>query len=112
MPSDRIEQKLTTNARRVAVYLFALALTVHVCYLCQYARTPFFWAPELDSLYDDLATTTLVPVPINVTGETPAQSTARLIPGAWGSVLCAADGLHRRSAVLSGSLRGCGGCPT
>src|SRR6201996_4107456 len=32
------------------------------------------------------------------------------MPGAWGSVLCAADGLHRRSAVLSGSLRGCGGC--
>ncbi len=38
------------------------------------------------SIYDDLATTTLVPNPINVTGETAAQSTNRLVPGAWGSV--------------------------
>ena len=38
------------------------------------------------SLYDDLATTTLVPDPINVTGETAAESAAKLIPGAWGSV--------------------------
>ena len=38
------------------------------------------------SIYDDLATTTLVPNPINVTNETAAQSAARLIPGSWGSV--------------------------
>ena len=38
------------------------------------------------SIYDDLATTTLVPDPINVTGETAAQSAAKLVPAAWGSV--------------------------
>ena len=38
------------------------------------------------SLYDDLATTTLVPNPINVTGETAAESAAKLVPAAWGSV--------------------------
>ena len=37
------------------------------------------------SLYDDLATTTVVPA-INVTNESAAQSTARLVAGAWGSV--------------------------
>jgi tetratricopeptide (TPR) repeat protein len=52
---DRLDEKLTAAGARVPVYLFTIALTVHVCYLCQYARSPFFWVPELDSLYDDLA---------------------------------------------------------
>ena len=38
------------------------------------------------SIYDDLATTTLVPNPINVTGESAAASKAKLVPAAWGSV--------------------------
>ena len=38
------------------------------------------------SLFDDNATTNLVPVAINVTGETPAESAAKLVPAAWGSV--------------------------
>jgi len=52
--ATRTDDKLISLGRRVAIYLFAAAFAVHLCYLCQYARTPFFWAPELDSLYDDL----------------------------------------------------------
>jgi large repetitive protein len=37
------------------------------------------------SIYDDDATTTIVPA-INVTNETPAQMAARLAPASWGSV--------------------------
>ena len=50
-----IDDNRGRNGRRIGAYLFALALAIHVCYLCQYARTPFFWVPELDSLFDDLA---------------------------------------------------------
>ena len=57
---DRTDEKLKGLGRRVPAYLFALALTLHLCYLCQYARTPFFWVPELDSLYDDLAAKAIV----------------------------------------------------
>jgi hypothetical protein len=38
------------------------------------------------SLFDDTAISTLVPDPINATGETAAESAAKLVPGAWGSV--------------------------
>ncbi len=40
----------------------------------------------LTSIFDDTATTTLVPEPINVTGETGAASTTNLVAGSWGSV--------------------------
>ena len=55
MWATQTDEKLISLGKRVAAYLFATAFAVHLCYLCQYARTPFFWAPELDSLYDDLA---------------------------------------------------------
>lgn len=44
---------LRENKGRALVYLFALALVVRTLYLMQYARSPFFWAPAMDSLYND-----------------------------------------------------------
>jgi 4-amino-4-deoxy-L-arabinose transferase-like glycosyltransferase len=42
------------NDRKIIIYLFLAALAVHLVYLSQYAKSPFFWAPQLDALYHDL----------------------------------------------------------
>ncbi|MDR3706937.1 MAG: glycosyltransferase family 39 protein [Capsulimonadaceae bacterium] len=47
------DKLLRDNHARVVFYLFTLALVLRVVYLCQYARSPFFWVPALDSLYND-----------------------------------------------------------
>lgn len=40
--------------RKIGVYLFLVALAARGVYLCQYANSPFFWVPSLDTLYHDL----------------------------------------------------------
>jgi 4-amino-4-deoxy-L-arabinose transferase-like glycosyltransferase len=40
--------------RKIGAYLFGASMAAHLVYLSQYARSPFFWAPQLDPLYHDL----------------------------------------------------------
>ncbi len=49
-----MDDALRRQQGRIAVYLFLGALAVRLLYLCQYANSPFFWIPSLDSLYHDL----------------------------------------------------------
>jgi tetratricopeptide (TPR) repeat protein len=52
---DSFEEQLRAQPVKVALYLFLAAMGVSVLYLSQYARSPFFWVPQLDGLYHDLA---------------------------------------------------------
>jgi len=49
-----LDETLAKAPLKVGLYLFFLALAVRVVYLSQYANSPFFWVPALDSLYHDL----------------------------------------------------------
>jgi hypothetical protein len=42
------------DTHKLALYLFLAALAVRILYLSQYAASPFFWVPALDSLDLDL----------------------------------------------------------
>jgi tetratricopeptide (TPR) repeat protein len=44
---------LRNNHTRVLLYVFVLALVLRLVYLFEYARSPFFWVPAMDSLYND-----------------------------------------------------------
>lgn len=46
------DQTSRANTIKVPIYLFLLALTIRVIYVSQYARSPFCWVPQLDSLYN------------------------------------------------------------
>jgi hypothetical protein len=49
-----MDQRLRDAQLKVCAYIFAGALPLRVLYLSQYAGSPFFWVPALDSLYHDL----------------------------------------------------------
>jgi tetratricopeptide (TPR) repeat protein len=49
-----LDERLRRASRKVCLYLFLGALAVRLLYLSQYAASPFFWVPALDSLYHDL----------------------------------------------------------
>jgi tetratricopeptide (TPR) repeat protein len=50
-----VEEALVAAPFKVCLYLFLAALAVRGLYLSQYATTPFFWVPQMDALYHDLA---------------------------------------------------------
>jgi hypothetical protein len=52
---DSFEEQLRAQPVKVVLYLFLAAMGVAVLYISQYARSPFFWVPQLDGLYHDLA---------------------------------------------------------
>src|SRR5690349_16383261 len=49
-----MDEKIRQRPLRLCAYLFLGALAVRLLYLSQYANSPFFWVPALDSLYHDL----------------------------------------------------------
>jgi tetratricopeptide (TPR) repeat protein len=49
-----MEREITCPQLKTCVYLFLAALMVRLIYLSQYAASPFFAVPALDSLYHDL----------------------------------------------------------
>jgi 4-amino-4-deoxy-L-arabinose transferase-like glycosyltransferase len=49
-----MDQRLTHAHLKVCAYIFAGAFLLRMLYLSQYAGSPFFWVPALDSLYHDL----------------------------------------------------------
>lgn len=49
-----MDERLRQAQPKVCLYLFLGALAVRLLYLSQYATSPFFWVPALDSLYHDL----------------------------------------------------------
>src|SRR5438128_1820264 len=49
-----MDERLRQRPVRLCAYLFLGALMVRLLYLSQYANSPFFWVPALDSLYHDL----------------------------------------------------------
>ena len=50
-----VEEALLAAPVKTCLYLFLAALAVRGLYLSQYATTPFFWVPQMDALYHDLA---------------------------------------------------------
>ena len=42
------------DSTKLPLYLFLGAFALHLLYLSQYANSPFFWVPRMDSLYHDL----------------------------------------------------------
>ena len=49
-----MDERFRETQLKICAYLFLGALTVRLLYLSQYATSPFFWVPALDSLYHDL----------------------------------------------------------
>lgn len=49
-----LDARLAAALPKVCFYLLLAALGVRFLYLSQYAGSPFFWVPALDSLYHDL----------------------------------------------------------
>ncbi|HEU4753303.1 MAG TPA: tetratricopeptide repeat protein [Armatimonadota bacterium] len=52
---ERLDALLRSAPVKTGLYLFIAAMAVRVLYLSQYATTPFFWVPQMDALYHDLA---------------------------------------------------------
>jgi tetratricopeptide (TPR) repeat protein len=57
---ESFEEQLRAQPVKVAFYLLLAAMGVSVLYISQYARSPFFWVPQLDSLYHDLTARDIV----------------------------------------------------